>query len=168
MDIAIIPTDDVPARFAERVLYDEDFVIAMRKGHPFGAEPTLERFCTMQHLVVSLTGDAHGFVDRFLAKQGYLRRIALTVPNFMLALAVIAVVVGGVIGAIGIAGLNAAKIHFNPPGVAGGMTLLLVPNAAMVIAAAGMIFLLTVIAAWLAIRQAVRQNISVLLTGSRR
>lgn len=90
MDIAIIPTDDVPARFTERVLYDEDFVIAMRKGHPFGAEPTLERFCTMQHLVVSLTGDAHGFVDRFLAKQGYSRRIALTVPNFMLALAVIA------------------------------------------------------------------------------
>ena len=90
MDIAIIPTDDVPARFAERILYDEDFVIAMRRGHPFGNEPTLERFCAMQHLVVSLTGDAHGFVDEFLAKQGYSRRIALTVPNFMFALAVIA------------------------------------------------------------------------------
>ncbi|CAN5566158.1 LysR family transcriptional regulator [soil metagenome] len=90
MDIAIIPTDDVPARFAERILFDEDFVIAIRKGHPFGAKPTLERFCGMQHLVVSLTGDAHGFVDELLAKQGYSRRIALTVPNFMFALAVIA------------------------------------------------------------------------------
>lgn len=90
MDIAIIPTDDVPARFAERILFDEDFVIAIRKGHPFGAKPTLERFCAMQHLVVSLTGDAHGFVDELLAKQGHSRRIALTVPNFMFALAVIA------------------------------------------------------------------------------
>ena len=90
MDIAIIPADDVPARFAERILYDEDFVIAMRKGHPFGVEPTLQRFCAMQHLVVSLSGDAHGFVDEFLANQGYSRRIALTVPNFMFALAVIA------------------------------------------------------------------------------
>jgi DNA-binding transcriptional LysR family regulator len=90
MDIAIIPTDDVPARFAERVLYDEDFVIAMRTGHSFGREPTLERFCAMQHLVISFSGDAHGFVDEFLARQGVSRRIALTVPNFMFALAVIA------------------------------------------------------------------------------
>ena len=89
MDIAIIPTDDVPVRFAERILYDEDFVIAMRAGHPFGSEPTLQRFCAMQHLVVPLSGDAHGFVDEFLAKQGYSRRIALTVPNFMFALTVI-------------------------------------------------------------------------------
>ena len=33
---------------------------------------------------------AHGFVDDVLAKQGRSRRIALTVPNFMFALAVIA------------------------------------------------------------------------------
>ena len=44
----------------------------------------------MQHLVVSFTGDRHGFVDEALAKRGYSRRIALTVPNFMFALAVIA------------------------------------------------------------------------------
>ena len=44
----------------------------------------------MEHLVVSLAADPHGFVDEFLAKQGRSRRIALTVPNFMLALAVIA------------------------------------------------------------------------------
>ena len=44
----------------------------------------------MQHLVVSLAGDPYGFVDEILAKQGRSRRIALTVPNFMFALAVIA------------------------------------------------------------------------------
>ena len=44
----------------------------------------------MQHLVVSLTGDPYGFVDDVLAKQGRSRRVALTVPNFMFALAVVA------------------------------------------------------------------------------
>jgi DNA-binding transcriptional LysR family regulator len=90
MDIAVIPSDRIPARFLDKTLYDEDFVIAMRAGHPFADRPTLDRYCEMQHVVVSLTGDAHGFVDRVLASQGCSRRIALTVPNFMFALAVIA------------------------------------------------------------------------------
>src|SRR5260221_3190836 len=37
MDIAIIPSDHIPARFLERTLYEEDFVIAIRAGHPFAA-----------------------------------------------------------------------------------------------------------------------------------
>jgi DNA-binding transcriptional LysR family regulator len=90
MDIAIIPFDRIPARFHQRTLYEEDFVIAARAGHPFADAPTLDRYCGMQHLVVSHTGDAYGFVDRALAEQGRSRRIALTVPNFMFALAVIA------------------------------------------------------------------------------
>ena len=61
-----------------------------RTGHPFAKASTLARYCELQHLVVSLTGDAHGFVDTLLAKQGRTRRVAATVPNFMLALAVIA------------------------------------------------------------------------------
>jgi len=90
MDIAIIPSDDIPPRFEKRRLYEEDFVIAMRTGHRFARDPTLERYCEMQHLVVSHTGDPHGFVDEALAKRGRTRRIALTVPNFMLALATVA------------------------------------------------------------------------------
>lgn len=89
-DIAIIPTHEVPARFTAEILYGEDFVIACRAGHPYAKNPTLQRFCQMQHLLVSLTGDAHGFVDEALAKRGMARRIALTVPNFMMALAVLA------------------------------------------------------------------------------
>jgi DNA-binding transcriptional LysR family regulator len=90
MDIAIIPSDDIPARFHHFALYDEDFVIATRDGHPFADRPSLDCYCTMQHLVVSLGGDPYGFVDEVLAKQGRSRRVALTVPNFMFALAVIA------------------------------------------------------------------------------
>jgi DNA-binding transcriptional LysR family regulator len=90
MDIAVIPSEHIPARFHARSLYEEDFVVAMRAGHPFADDPTLDRYCEMQHVVVSLTGDPYGFVDEVLANQGRSRRIALTVPNFVFALAVIA------------------------------------------------------------------------------
>jgi DNA-binding transcriptional LysR family regulator len=90
MDIAIIPSDHVPARFSRQTLYREDFVLAARAGHPFLADPSLARYCDAQHLVVSLTGDSHGFVDDVLREQGLSRRVALTVPNFMFALAIVA------------------------------------------------------------------------------
>lgn len=90
MDIAILPSDDIPARFQKRTLYEEDFVVAMRARHMFADDPSLAAFCAMQHLVVSLTGDSRGFVDQHLEQQDLSRRIALTVPNFMFALAVLA------------------------------------------------------------------------------
>lgn len=90
IDIAVVPSDDIPARFHRRTLYEEDFVIALRAGHPFAKGPTLKRYCEMQHLVVSHAGDPYGFVDQVLANENRSRRIALTVPNFMYALAVVA------------------------------------------------------------------------------
>jgi DNA-binding transcriptional LysR family regulator len=90
MDIAVIPVDDVPTRFHKRILYGEDFVIAARAGHPYEAAPGLKSYCEMQHLVVSHAGDAYGFVDIELARKGLLRRVALTVPNFLFALGVLA------------------------------------------------------------------------------
>jgi DNA-binding transcriptional LysR family regulator len=90
VDLAVIPLDEGPARFHMRALYDEDFVVALRRNHPFARDPGVVGFCAMQHLVVSQSGDPFGFVDAALAERGLARRIALTVPNFMLALAIIA------------------------------------------------------------------------------
>jgi DNA-binding transcriptional LysR family regulator len=90
MDVAIIPTDRVPPRFHRRLLYAEEFVVAMRAGHPYAGRPHLDRYCAMQHVVVSLEGDPKGFVDRALAGRGRARRVVLTVPHFMLALAAVA------------------------------------------------------------------------------
>lgn len=89
LDIAVIPAEEAPARFDRRTLYEEDFVLAMRSGHPFAKAPGAEHYCASQHLVVSLTGDPHGFVDDVLARDGLSRRVALTVPNFMFALAIL-------------------------------------------------------------------------------
>jgi DNA-binding transcriptional LysR family regulator len=90
IDIGIIPFDDIPVRFHKAKLYEEEFVIAFRKGHSFQRNPTLKRYCDMEHLVVSHTGDVSGFVDVELAKKGLTRRVALTVPNFVFALSVLA------------------------------------------------------------------------------
>jgi DNA-binding transcriptional LysR family regulator len=90
MDIAIGPLSGTPARFLAHTLYHEDFVVVARPRHPFVIKPTLERFCRMRHLVVSLTGDAHGFIDTVLEARGLSRRVALTVPDFAMGLATVA------------------------------------------------------------------------------
>jgi DNA-binding transcriptional LysR family regulator len=90
MDVAVIPHAPAAARFHARPLRAEDFVVAARAGHPFVASPELDAYCRAEHLVVSLTGDPQGFVDVALAGAGRSRRVALTVPNFMMALPVLA------------------------------------------------------------------------------
>jgi DNA-binding transcriptional LysR family regulator len=90
MDLVILPIEELPARFVGHKLFEEDFVVTMRKGHPFARNPTLARFCKMRHLLVSLTGDAHGVIDEVLAQRGLSRRVALTVPGFMMALSALA------------------------------------------------------------------------------
>lgn len=87
IDVAMLPLRMVPVRFEARRLYDEDFVIAMRKGNVFARAPTHAAFCRSKHLLVSLSGHPRGFVDDLLARRGLKRRIVLTVPTFMMALA---------------------------------------------------------------------------------
>lgn len=86
LDLAILPIGEVSPRFVAHKLFDETFVVTMRKGHPFASKPSLKRYCSMSHLLVSLTGDAYGVVDEALKQQGLKRRVALTVPSFMMAL----------------------------------------------------------------------------------
>jgi len=90
MDMAILPSEPSAVRFARQALYDEDFVVVMRAAHPFAGNLSLPRYCEAQHVVVSLSGDSHGFVDEVLAQHGRSRRVALTVPNFMFAMAMVA------------------------------------------------------------------------------
>jgi len=90
LDIAVIPLGELPARFVKRPLYDEEFVIAMRAGHPFAKDRRLRGYCAQRHVVVSQSGDPSGFVDAALARRGLVRHVALTVPSFHFALAILA------------------------------------------------------------------------------
>jgi DNA-binding transcriptional LysR family regulator len=90
LDLAILPLADIPARFATRKLYDEDFVLVRRAGKGPTRKLTLAQYCAASHLVVSVSGDPTGPVDAELARRNASRRVMLTVSNFMQALAIVA------------------------------------------------------------------------------
>ncbi len=91
LDVALLPIENIPARFVTRTLFeDEGFVIVRRAGHPIGKRLTLARYCAAPHVLISVSGDPHGMVDRILEKRGLSRRVMLTVSNFIQALAVVA------------------------------------------------------------------------------
>jgi DNA-binding transcriptional LysR family regulator len=88
IDLALTPFDEtVPARFVTEAVFEEEFVVAARRGHPFLATPSLRRYCEELHVLVSLSGDSSGYVDTVLAEKRLTRRVALSVPSFILALA---------------------------------------------------------------------------------
>ncbi len=89
LDIAIIPATEVPTRFHARQIYEEDFVIALREGHPLASGLDFASYCAASHVMVSQSGDRTGFVDQVLEREGLSRRVVLTVPNFFVTLSVL-------------------------------------------------------------------------------
>jgi DNA-binding transcriptional LysR family regulator len=89
MDVALLPLPEVPARFVSRILYDEDFVLVARQGHPLAKKCTLETYAAAAHLMVSVSGDPQGAVDKVLAKRKLSRHVVLTVPSFTMAIAMV-------------------------------------------------------------------------------
>ncbi|MBU2955928.1 LysR family transcriptional regulator [Marinobacter sp. F3R08] len=64
-------------------LFEGGYVLAMREDHPLAGRPiTMEEFLEARHLLVTMSGDAHGFVDNYLDQKGHSRRIAATVNHF--------------------------------------------------------------------------------------
>ncbi|RYE51572.1 MAG: LysR family transcriptional regulator [Hyphomicrobiales bacterium] len=89
-DIAAVTFGEVPQRFWSEVIYEEEFVVASRRGHPFASEPTLDRYCDASHVLLSASGDVGSFTGDALARLGRTRRVTLTVPHFIIALSVVA------------------------------------------------------------------------------
>ncbi|UJR86987.1 Hypothetical protein I5071_90880 [Sandaracinus amylolyticus] len=72
-------------------LFQESFACIVRKGHPrVGKALTLERFLELDHVLVSAPDYGPGVVDFALAKQSLRRRVAVRVPSFLVAPALIA------------------------------------------------------------------------------
>ncbi|MEO5734058.1 MAG: LysR family transcriptional regulator [Rubrivivax sp.] len=72
-------------------LHQAPYVCAMRPGHPLTeGELTLDRFCSAEHLMVSLSGVPQGVVDDLLASLGRQRRVVLTVNQYHTAIRVLA------------------------------------------------------------------------------
>lgn len=75
----------------QRELFDERPTCVVRGGHPAAARRlTLARFCDLDHLVIAPRGTPGGVVDDALTALGRTRRVALTVPHFLVAPYVVA------------------------------------------------------------------------------
>ncbi|MFZ4834763.1 LysR family transcriptional regulator [Rouxiella sp. Mn2063] len=91
VDIAIGVYEQLPARFHQRALFDEGLVCVVRRGHPvIAAGMTLERFAELSHILVIITGHGESIVDMALAQHGLSRRVAVRLPHFLAAPALVA------------------------------------------------------------------------------
>ncbi|WP_437311801.1 LysR family transcriptional regulator [Sorangium sp. So ce388] len=74
-----------------RPLFEERFRCVVRRDHPAAhGRLTLDRYCALSHLLVAPRGTPGSLVDDALAALGRDRRIAATVPHFLVAPHVIA------------------------------------------------------------------------------
>ncbi|MFK0035841.1 LysR family transcriptional regulator [Pseudomonas monteilii] len=90
LDMAILTPDSVSPGLQAMHLYDEQYVCAMRVGHPATGHLDLDTFCTQEHAIVSLgSGAFHGVSDEALARIGRARRVCLSVPSFLMLLEVL-------------------------------------------------------------------------------
>jgi DNA-binding transcriptional LysR family regulator len=75
----------VPRGLHRRWLFRDHLVCLLRADHPTTNAPlTLERYLELDHIEALPIGSV-GLADEILAGLGHTRRIALTVPNFMIA-----------------------------------------------------------------------------------
>lgn len=92
LDLALLTPETVPPDLHARRLYEERYVCALRQDHPDAAPGriTLDRFCALDHAIVSLSGGGfRGATDAALERQGRRRRVALSIPSFLVLLEVL-------------------------------------------------------------------------------
>jgi DNA-binding transcriptional LysR family regulator len=85
IDIALGRFFRPSARLRIQDLTSDTYICIMRQGHPLACKKlTLKQYVNANHLLVSLTGEATGFIDEQLREKGLQRRIVLTVNQFNL------------------------------------------------------------------------------------
>lgn len=92
LDLCLHTVHDAPEGLRSRTLFREHYVLVGRAGHPrLRRRPSLAQLCALEHVLVSPDGGGFlGPTDRVLAEAGVSRRVVLSVPRFMSAMAVLA------------------------------------------------------------------------------
>src|SRR5688572_22163807 len=89
LDLAIGTFLDRAESVRYRELFREEFVCMVRRDHPaIKKRLTLDRYTRANHVLISSPGEGPGVVDFALEKLGLERRVAVTVPFFMIAPAI--------------------------------------------------------------------------------
>jgi len=84
-------TTPLPAGAVSEALGGDDLVLVHRRSHPMAGQIWQPAdYARYQHVAISLFGDGQSDLDAALAAQGVSRHIAVTVPQFFAALAIVA------------------------------------------------------------------------------
>ena len=100
LDFAIVPRVDSRSAppgpptqgLVQTTLFRDGYGCLVRSGHPALGKKralSLERYAALSHVLVAPRGQGLGQVDEALAERGLHRRIALRVPHFFTALAIV-------------------------------------------------------------------------------
>jgi DNA-binding transcriptional LysR family regulator len=92
VDVCITALRNAPAGVHARPLYTERIVCVVRRNHPdIGARLSLEQFCNLDHILVSVRGSSFSAqTDEALAAIGRKRRVRLSVPHFLMVPEIVA------------------------------------------------------------------------------
>jgi DNA-binding transcriptional LysR family regulator len=86
LDLALTVTGREKRSLCYEVLFEEQFVCMVRKGHPrIKQRASLNKYLAERHVVVAPSGTPGSMVDDALAARGLERRVALSVTNFLIA-----------------------------------------------------------------------------------
>ncbi len=85
IDLALVTPQSTPEELHGRALYQEQYVCAMRAGHPAAQNMaiSLDTFCELEHILVSDSASFMGVTDEALAAIGRERRVGLAVNSFL-------------------------------------------------------------------------------------
>ena len=92
VDLCITGLQNAAAGLHVRPLYTERIVSVVRRNHPgIGARLTLDKFCSLEHIQVSVRGSGYtARVDEALTALGRKRRARLAVPHYLLVPEIVA------------------------------------------------------------------------------
>jgi DNA-binding transcriptional LysR family regulator len=91
VDVALGTFPHVPAGLRAEVLFHEQFVCLLRKGHPRrGTRLSIDQYSRLGHVLVTSPWDGRGPVDDALERLGRHRKIAAYVPHFLVAPSIVA------------------------------------------------------------------------------
>lgn len=86
VDFALVTPESTATVLHAATLFDERYVCVMRADHPdaLGETLALDRFCALDHVLVSSSGgEFEGVTDQALARIGRSRRVAVSVTSFL-------------------------------------------------------------------------------------
>jgi DNA-binding transcriptional LysR family regulator len=91
LDLAVGRFPDLPQDCVASPLFEEDYQVIARAGHPLmGDGLDLEIYLRCHHVIVSFTGDLLGTIDADLASLGHTRHVVVASPMFLSAFAAVA------------------------------------------------------------------------------